>query len=477
MVTLRGPVWGLLVAFALAGCTTVGQDYKLPAQAVVNAPAAQGPFVGVKGQSAVVQAPLPDQWWRLYDSPALDRLVGEALAANTDLRVAEANLERSRALVAQAEAAGQPNVVMSLDAGRAQLSAEQYLHEGAIPPLNLYDAGLSASYELDLFGRIRRGVEAAKADDEAVAAARDWVQVSVVADVARAYADVCSAGQQLAVARSSLALRQKSLDLTRALVAAGRGSRLDLTRSQGDIDLFRASIPTLQAAQANALFRLATLTGKPPALFDASLAQCAAAPVLTQPIPVGDGAALLKRRPDVRAAERQLAAATAEIGVAVSALYPDVRLGASIGSTGAAQDFIADNTNRYAVGPGVVWQLNQSVARARIDQANAAQKAALARFDGVVLSALREVESSLNVYAHDLDRERSLTAAVAQAQSALDDAHRLQTAGKTGALATLDAERVLIGAQAAEAAAQAQIAQDQVALFLALGGGWQSAKG
>ncbi|MDB5460048.1 MAG: transporter, partial [Caulobacteraceae bacterium] len=286
-----------LALAALAGCAAVGPDYRLPAQAVINAPAAQGRLVGARGQPAVAEAPLPDHWWRLYRNPDLDRLVTEALAANTDLRVAQANLERNRALVAEAKAAGQPNVALNLDFGRAQLSAEQYLHEGPLPPANLYDAGLSVSYELDLFGRIRRGIEAAQADDEAVADARDWVRAAVAADVAQAYVEVCAAGDQLTAARASLALQQKSLTLTRTLVDNGRGARLDVTRSQGQIDQFRAGIPTLEAAQRNALYRLATLTGKPPAQFEADLARCATAPVLDQPIPVGDGAALLKRRP------------------------------------------------------------------------------------------------------------------------------------------------------------------------------------
>lgn len=458
---------------ALAGCTTVGPDYHLPKQALVNAPTANGAFVGAQGQKAVTSDPLPDHWWRLYNSPDLDRLVEQALAANTDLRVAEANLERSRALVQAVRASGQPNVTLNLDVGRAQLSAEQYLQGEVIPPVNLYDAGLSVSYQLDLFGRLKRGVEAARADDEAVEAARDLARVTVVAEVARAYAEVCSAGDQLAAAQASLKLQQQSLALSQRLVAAGRGTRLDLTRSQGQIDLFRASIPTLEAARRNALFRLATLTGRPPAEFDAGLTRCVAAPVLATPIPVGDGAALLKRRPDVRAAERRLAASTAEIGVATAALYPNISLGASIGSTGVTEDFLKDVTNRYMVGPGVTWQLNHSVARAHIEAAKATQKAELARFDGVVLAALREVEVSLNVYAHDLERQQRLTAAAAQARSAYADAQRLQAAGRSGALATLDAERTLASTDAALAAIRAQLAQDQVAIFLALGGGWE----
>jgi NodT family efflux transporter outer membrane factor (OMF) lipoprotein len=458
---------------AVSACAPVGPDYHLPSSAIINAPAAQGRFVGAARNKAVVEAPLPANWWRLYRSPDLDRLVIEAFAANTDLRVAEANLERSRAMVSAAKAAGQPNVALNLDFAREQLSAEQYLYGGALPVENLYNVGLSASYELDLFGRIKRGVEAANAEDEAVEAARDLVRVNVAADVTRAYVDVCAAGDQLAKARASLMLQQKSLALTQRLVKGGRGTALDLTRSQGLIDQFRASIPTLEAERRNALFQLATLTGKPPAAFEADLTRCVAAPVLSQPIPVGDGAALLKRRPDVRAAERRLAASTAEIGVATAGLYPDVKLGASIGSTGAAGDFLKTATNFYGGGPEVTWELNHSAARARIAGAKAAEKAELARFDGVVLVALRDLEASLNTYTRDLERQANLVSARNQAASALSDARRLQAAGRTGALTTIDAERTLAATESALAAGRAQIARDQVALFLALGGGWE----
>jgi NodT family efflux transporter outer membrane factor (OMF) lipoprotein len=469
------PRWLAPLALALlAGCTTVGPDYRLPDKAMINAPAAQGPFVGEKGSAVVTETPLPPNWWKLYQSRDLDRLEAEALAANTDLRVAEANLQRSRALVSAAQAAGQPNVVLNLDAGRAQLSAEQYLVRETLPVVSLYDVGLSASYQIDLFGRIKRGVEAAKADDEAVEAARDLVRVTVAADVARAYADVCSTGDQLTAANASLALQQQGYALTQRLVMGGRATRLDLTRFQGQIDQFRASIPALEAARRNALYRLATLTGKPPAEFEAGLTKCVTTPALSQPIPVGDGAALLRRRPDVREAERRLAAATAEIGVATSALYPNVSLGASVGSTGVVGDLFKPDTNRYMVGPGVTWELNHSAARARIAAANASQVADLARFDGVVLNALREVESALNVYNHDLERQTRLVGARNQAASALADARRLQAAGRTGALTTLDAERTLASTDAAMAATRAQIVQDQVAIFLSLGGGWQA---
>jgi len=460
----------LAVLLFAAGCE-VGPDYHLPPEAVVNAPAARAPFTTEHAGIAAAQPPA--FWWRLYDDPKLDSLVSQAFAANTDLRVADAILERSRALLDEAKAAGRPNLVFNLAPGYAQLSAEQYLSPASLDPIGLYDVGLSLSYELDLFGRIRRGVEAATADDEAVEAAHDLVRVNVAAEVTRAYLDACGAGAELAAARRSLALQQRSLDLTQRLVRAGRGAALDVTRSQGQVDQFRANIPTLLARRRNAEFRLATLTGRPPSQCDAALDNCAAPPVLRQAFPAGDGAALLARRPDIRAAERRLAASTATIGVRMAALYPDVSIGLSIGSTGAIDDALSDATNRYGIGPNVIWKLDHTADRARIEQAKAQTRADLARFDGTVLTALREMESALNVYAHDVDRDASLKAAAGRAQLALAQARRLQAAGRTTALATLDAERTLAGADFAVAASQNQLAADQVGLFLALGGGWE----
>jgi NodT family efflux transporter outer membrane factor (OMF) lipoprotein len=465
-----------LAALALlaAGCAAVGPNYHLPTEATINAPAAQGRFVGAANNAAVSQDEGPDAWWRLYDDPRLDALVQAALAANTDLRVAEANLERSRALLQEAKAARRPRIAFSGVEEEAQLSAQAYLLDQPIPVTGLYDVGLNVSYDLDLFGRIRRGIEAARADDEAVEAARDLVRVNVAAEVTRAYVDACGSGAEIAAARRILALQQQSFGQTQRLVHAGRGSALDLVRSQGLIDQSRANIPTLLARQRNAAFRLATLTGRPPAAFDQSLERCADAPVLKQPIPVGDGASLLKRRPDVRAAERRLAAATALTGVRTAALYPDVSLGASVGSTGANRSAFSDITNFWSIGPSISWTLDHTADRARIEEAKAETKADLARFDGTVLTALRETESALNIYSHDLERDADLQAAAARARQAFADAARLQRAGRTTALATLDAERTEANLEQAGAASKTQLAADQVALFLALGGGWKS---
>jgi len=256
-------------------------------------------------------------------------------------------------------------------------------------------------------------------------------------------------------------------------VEAGKGGSLDETRSRGLTAQLEAALPTLEARQRNAVFRLATLTGRPPAGFDRGLSSCAARPRILAPLPVGAGAQLLKRRPDVRAAKRRLAAATTEIGVATSLLYPSVKLMASVGSTGMTSDFLSAPTNRYGVGPSISWQLNQNIARARIAEANAEPKGALARFDDAVLQALRETESALNVYVHDLKKLQNLRTACLEADRALADARKLQAFGRIDALAVLDAERTRAAANLTLAAQKSQILLDQVGVFFALGSGWR----
>lgn len=462
-----------LALIALCGCKPVGPDYQLPQQALINLPAAQGPFLGADGKATAAARP-PARWWQLYDNPDLNRLVEESLTANTDLRVAEANLERSRALVAQAKAGQEVGVNFNFDPSYGQLSAEQYLQPRIIAPSGLYDLGLSASYELDLFGGIRRGIEAANAEDEAVEAARDLVRMAVAARVTAAYIDLCGAGAQLQTAQRLLALQRDRLGDLQRLVTAGRGTRQDITRAQGLLAQTQADIPSLEARQRNALFLLATLSGKPPAATDVRPEECQTIPQLARPIPVGDGAALLKRRPDIRRAERELAAATARIGAATADLYPHITLGGSLGSTGLLTDILDPLTNRFAIGPAIRWDLNQTATHARIAQSEATSRAALAQFDGAVLNALRETESALNVYTKALERDVSIRTARDRAAQELADTRALERAGRATSLEALDAERTLVAAQSAVTASQSQIAADQVAVFLALGGGWET---
>jgi NodT family efflux transporter outer membrane factor (OMF) lipoprotein len=464
----------LATAGLLAGCQSVGPNYRIPDEAVAGRPAANAPFIGVEPRAASAD-PVPGAWWRLYQDPVLDELIGQALAANTDLRVAQANIARAEAGVRLAKDAGAPKTGIGGGVERGQLSGEQYLLPVTLPVQTLYDLQFQATYQLDLFGQIKRGIEAARADDESVRAAYDVTRITVVAETARAYADACDAGEALAAAHRVLDLQKQSAALTARLVSGGRGNAADLTRVQGQVALSDAGIPALEAQRRIALYRLATLTGRPPAEFPKAVLGCAAPPRLAAPIPVGDGAALIKRRPDIRRAERSLAAATARIGVATADLYPKVALGLNLGSTGVTRDFLKSDTDSYGLGPLITWTFpNRSAAEARISAAKAGAAADYAQFDGTVLTALREVESALTVYARDLDRESDLETARARAATALDEAQRLQAAGRQGSLAVLEAERSLALSDQSVVAIDGKLSQDQIALFLALGGGWGS---
>ncbi|WP_294391630.1 efflux transporter outer membrane subunit [uncultured Sphingomonas sp.] len=462
------------MAALLAGCAAVGPDYQRPAAAIAEQPSATGAFVS--GDSKLfTPEPVPADWWRLYNDPLLDRLVADALRANTDLRIASANIANARAGAALARQAREPQFGLQAGPGYGRRSAEEELLPGAaLPNAFVYSAGASVSYQVDLVGQVRRAIEAANADVSATQAAYDSVRVTVVAGTVGAYVDACAAGREVRIAQQALALQARSTALTRRLNQAGRGISLDVTRSLAQEAQVQASLPALLAARQVALFRLATLTGRPPAEFDRTVAQCSEEPRLTRTIPIGDGAALIRRRPDIRRAEQELHAATARIGVAEAELYPQVTLGASVGSVGLAGSALSGDTFKFSLGPLISWQFpNRGRVRARIASAQTQADASFARFDGIVLVALRETESALTVYARDLDRAIALRQARAQAARAARDAETLFRAGRTGFLPVLDAQRTLISSEQLLASTESRISADQVQLFLALGGGWQ----
>ncbi|CAB3706031.1 MAG: efflux transporter outer membrane subunit [Achromobacter sp.] len=464
----------LMLSAALAGCAAVGPDYQVPAGSAATRPSAQAPFAEAR-EGVFQRDQVPGHWWRLYNDPVLDGLVEKALAANTDLRVASANLERAQAAVRETQAQQQPSLGVNASPTFGHVSGIQELAPGIDPPNRWsYSAGASMSYQLDLFGQIRRAVEAAGADAQSAQAAYDATRVTVAAETTRAYANLCSAGMQLASAEHSVKVQQESLDAVSRLQRAGRGTALDVTRARSQLEQLRANLPPFQAQQRTALYRLAALTGQTPAEIPTTLLQCAAAPQLSQTIPVGDGAALLRRRPDIRQAERTLAAATARIGVATADLYPKITLGLSGASGGPAAMFGDRGTFSWSVGPLISWTLpNTGAVQARIAEAEANTKAAVARFDASVLNALRETESALVVYARQLDRQAALQAARDQAAQAASQARQLFQYGKTDYLTVLDAERTLASSESALAAGQAELSNDQIAVFLALGGGWE----
>jgi NodT family efflux transporter outer membrane factor (OMF) lipoprotein len=459
---------------ALAACTTVGPNYRSPE---TLAPA-QAPFAGA-GSPAFSGDQPSGPWWRLFADPVLDDLVAQALANNTDLRVAAANLARARAALREVRSDRLPTTNIGASATTARQPGATTGAPGGAATGELFDVGLDVGYQVDLFGRIRRGIEAARADVDAVQAAFDVSRVTVAAETTRAYADACSAGSQLAVARRSVGVQQRTFDLTRRLLEGGRGTALETGQAAQLLEQTRAQIPTLEADRRTALYRLSVLTGRPPAQFPPIVANCATPPALTRAIPIGDGASLLRRRPDLRAAERRLAAATARIGVATAELYPSISLGGSIGSTAASLgNLVSGDGFRYSLGPLISWSFpNRRIARARIGQAEATADAALAEYDGTWLGALEETESALTRYANERDRVDILRRARDGGAQAARIARLRYDAGRENFQVVLEAERRLAEVETQLAAAESLLSDNLVSLFLALGGGWEAPAG
>lgn len=465
---MRKGVAASLLALALAACSTAGPNYRPPDHAVANLPAASGPFHS-GDDPRFSQAELPDRWWRLYADARLDTLVEQALSANADLRQADANLTRAQAVLQEAEAGRQISTGISGGETLARPSGVPQHLPGAVS----YDFGLSAAYPLDLNGRIRRAIEASAADVEAVRGARDYVRVSVAAATARAYAQVCAANYQLAVNRRIVGLQRDTLDATRRLARGGRGTAFDVSRAQAAVDASMAALPGFEAARQNGLYLLATLLGRPSADYPREVESCAALPTLGSALPIGDGAALVRRRPDIRQAERRIAGDTARLGVAMADLYPQVSIGGSIGLSGPLKDFGSGDAFGFSLGPLLSWSFpNRPVVRARIAQADAQVQADLAGFDASVLEALRQTESALETYRRDAERAGALDRARDSAATSAGQAGRLFRFGRGDFLSLLDAQRSLASAEASAASARAQLVQDQIAIFLALGGGW-----
>ena len=449
----------VLIAALLTGCATLPTP-----PATVSPPSARVGFVEARS-NGVSLALLPPSWWRLFADPVLDGHVERALAANADLRVALANLEVSRAATRQANAARLPRV--GVESGSGLTKAVDQPSTTTVPTTD-YDLGATVAYEIDLFGRLRSATIAARADTEASAAAVDTARVAVAADTVAAYVDLCGVLAAARVARDTVAAQQRSADLIARQLRLGEVSPLELAQATALLRRAEAAPPLSEADRRRALFRLATLQAKPPAEADALPVGCKAPPKLVGEIPVGDGAALIARRPDIREAERKIAAATARIGIATADLYPRILIGGSAGLTGGGFDAFLT--------PLISWAfLDRNAVRARIASARGTEVAALASWDSVMLRALREVESALAEYRAERSRRMSLIAALSETDKALKRAKVRFRLGADSYLLVLDAERTRNDSASQVAASDLRVAQIQVALFRALGGGWEQA--
>ena len=427
----------------------------------------------------------PADWWRTLGDPALDRLIADALVANRDLKAAEANVRAARAELGLSRFDLAPTVRAEADYTRGRTSADGL--GATIPGLpdgepfadtDLFDAGVSASWEIDFWGRVRRSVEAAKAMLEGVEADRRSAAVSVTSDVAAAYAALRGAERQRDVAVKNADRQNETLAITESLAAAGRSSSIDVARARAQAESTLATIPPLDAAIAREKRRLAVLTGRAPDALDAALAGGGAFPQIPAAAPAGDPALILRQRPDIRRAERDLAAATAEIGVATADIFPRVRF---IGAFGASASTLASFGTApsvdYGFGPSIEWAaFDLGRVRARIRRSEARADAALARYEQTALRALEETANAFTDLARERERNARLRAAVIESADAAALAAARHRAGLDGFLAVLDADRRLLEADSALAVSDTRTLERYVAAYRALGGGWRAAE-
>lgn len=443
-----------MAALSLAACATAPA---LPPPASMSA----GAFINAPADVAE----LPTDWWRLYDDQALDALVTASLAANADLRTAYARLAAARAGTAQARAARWPQTRIESSAGIDNPAGQP---SASSVPATDYDLAVAVSWELDLFGRLRAAADAANADAEATAATLDGLRVAVAADTVAAYIELCAAREGAAAADAVIAAQAELAANMRSQLAAGELSQLEVAQAESLLAATRASRPGFDAAAAIARYRLGELRGLTPADPIVASIDCSALPRLPIALPIGDGQALLRRRPDIREAERRLAAASARIGVATAELYPVVNLG---GATGLLAGGLVSTAT-----PLITWTFpNQSPARVRIAQATANEQAALAAWDAVTLRALREVESALLAMAAEAQRRAALSTAVGSAERTLALAASRLRHGDASPLLRIDAERVRADLTRQRIDSSIALARQQLSLFRALGGGWQLA--
>ena len=456
-------------ALVLAACA-VGPDYERP-------PAETSTQFLHGYESGVAPEPTLVEWWAQFDDPQLTELIELAFVDNKDLAIAVANLRASRALLREARFDFAPIVTAQGSATRQKSSAAAFPVATVPFSDDYYDVGLDAFWELDFFGRVRRTVEARGAEYEAQEATLRDALVSVSAEVARTYLELRGRQYRLAVAQSNAENQEQTYRLTQALLEGGRGTDLDIARAQAQLEATRATIPPLEADIAQAIHRLSILVGRPPPALYQELVVRKELPALPEIAAVGQPEDLLRRRPDIRVAERELAAATALEGVAIADFFPRVTLTGSFGYLATSSSALGDSTSeRYSFGPSISWAaFDLGRVKARVDAADARTDAALAAYERVVLTALEETESAIVRYSRALERQARLQIAVFASDKAADLARLRYRNGIDSFLTVLDAERRQLEAQDALAAANSDTALALVAVYKALGGGWEAA--
>jgi multidrug efflux system outer membrane protein len=454
----------------LAGCS-VGPDYQEPSSPTVP------DYENAPGEGATPE-PAAILWWREFGDPRLVELVDRAVAGNYGVREATALLREARALYAQETFDLAPTLTADGSYTRQLLSNATFL--GGVPradrTFGFFSAGFDAAWELDVFGRVRRSVEAASAEVGAAEASRGDVLLSLLAEVARNYFELRGARYRLQVASQSARIQEETLQLTTARLEAGRGTELDVARARAELQSTRALLPSIETEILQAKNRLAVLEGVPPQGFVLETGAPAPPEALPNLVAIGRPADLLRRRPDVRLAERRLAAATASIGVATADLFPRVTFSGTFGpqATSIPALFQA-GAAAYTYGPTLSWAaFDLGRVAARIRAADAKAEANLDRYQETVLQALEDAENALVRFGRERSRRDVLVEAVSASERAAALADLRYRGGATDFLTSLDAQRTLLGLQMQLAESQTRTVTALVALYKALGGGWEA---
>ena len=466
---------GIVLSLALAGCAPA-PGYRAPEVPV--------PSAFRETRDTIIETPatltaLPDT----VSSPdlrdtTLTRLLNEAVRANLDLRAAEARVRGARSARTEAAFDLAPTVTFGGGYTRQRLSSAAFpIGVGTFADQDIWDGGFDASWELDLFGRVRRNVQAQGAF---VAVSREDlrdIQVSLTAELARAYFELRGAQEQLSVAQRNAENQRRTLLVTRQRLDAGRGTAFDTERAQAQLSFTLASIPGLESRVRQAQYQIGVLVGRPPASVAAELDEIVPLPAFPATVTVASPDSVVRRRPDVAAAERQVAVERALVGAAKADYLPRLTLGGSAGYTASSFDALGDQgTFRYAVGPIISWPaLNLGRVKARVDISRARESEAQAQYTQTVLRALQEVESSLVRYRTSRARVERIQDAASASERAAELARLRFSGGVADFLQVLDAERTQLEAQDQLAQSRTEAATAYAALYKALGGTWPSA--
>ena len=457
-----------LLVLALSACA-VGPDYQTPTTEAAHITAATD---GAQGQKNFDRARFEGIWWQQFEDPILNELVNTSLQGNRELRVAFDRLRAARAFRDDVSNDAMPVVTsrVSSDLAKGQIPGQTTDRVSS----ERYDLGLDMAWELDLFGRIQRNLEAADADTQVAAADLYQLQVTLIAELVDAYGQLRGAQLREKIALANLANQQESSKITVTLRDAGVGDQLDVVRADARLASVEASVPQLQEVQIRQRNRIATLLGQRPDKLSVDLSP-ASLPAIAKALPIGDPGELLQRRPDIQSAERKLAAATARIGVAEADLFPRVSLSGFLGFTaGRGSQIGSSAANAWALGPSITWAaFDLGSVRARLRAADANADGALASYEQQVLLALEESENAFSDYGKRQQRLISLIRQSESSRAAADLAEIRYREGTVDFLVLLDAQRERLAAEDAQAQAEVDLYRGIVAIYKALGGGWQ----